>query len=42
MRFAVGQIIVEQLAKLDLQYPKIDDTGRERLKEAKELLMKEK
>ncbi len=41
MRYAVGQIVVERLSALDLQYPKIDDAAREQLKEAKEILMAE-
>ena len=41
MRFAVGQIIVERLSELDLQYPTLNDSERERLKDAKEALMRE-
>ncbi len=42
MRYAVGQIIVERLGALDLQYPKIDDAARERLKEAEAILKNRK
>ena len=38
MRYAVGRIIVEHLSKLDIQYPKIDDEARQKLKEAKAAL----
>ena len=42
MRFAVGKIIVERLSELDLQYPKVDDAGRKRLEEEKEILINNK
>ena len=42
MRFAVGKIIVERLSELDIQYPKVDDDGRKKLQEEKEMLMNNK
>jgi len=42
MRFAVGKIIVERLSELDIQYPKVDDDGRKKLQEEKEMLLNNK
>ena len=38
MRFAVSQIIVEHLEKLDINYPKLSDEQVKKLKEAKKIL----
>ena len=42
MRYAVGQIIVERLSGLNLQYPTISSETREKLLEAKKMLEAEK
>jgi hypothetical protein len=40
-RTAVSEIIIKKMESLDLQYPKINDTQRESLLEAKKILESE-
>jgi len=41
MRYAVSNVIINKLRELDLQFPKLPDTEKDRLSEAKELLLNE-